>query len=46
MWCKDLTECLMKSSPDAVLEAVKGAEQRCFDVTFPISHFLSIFFTP
>ena len=31
MWCKDLTDCLMSKESD-ILEAVKGAEQRCFNV--------------
>ena len=30
MWCRDLTECL--TSGDNLEEAVKGAEQRCFQV--------------
>ena len=30
MWCRDLTECL--TSEGDVLEAVEGAEQRCFQV--------------
>ena len=42
MWCKDLTECLMKGSPDEVLEAVKGAEQRCFDVMETHAHTFSL----
>ena len=30
MWCKDLTTCL---TSDDVMEQVKQAEQRCFQVT-------------
>lgn len=30
MWCRDLTECL--TADENVLEAVKGAEERCFQV--------------
>lgn len=30
-WCCDLTECLSKEE-DEVLEAVQGAENRCFQV--------------
>ena len=31
MWCKDLTECLT-AKDNGALEAVKEAEQRCFQV--------------
>jgi len=30
MWCKDLTACL---TSDDIMEQVKQAEQRCFQVT-------------
>ena len=32
MWCKDLTQCLT-AKEDIVLEAVKEAEKRCFQVS-------------
>ncbi len=32
MWCRDLTKCLSVKDGE-VVEAVKGAEQRCFEVT-------------
>ncbi len=31
MWCRDLTNCL--TDDEDVLSAIKGAEQRCFQVT-------------
>ncbi len=30
MWCRDLTDCL--TDDEDVLSAIKGAEQRCFQV--------------
>ena len=32
MWCRDLTECL-QGDKESIAEKVKGAEQRCFDVS-------------
>ena len=31
MWCRDLTQCLT-TTDGPVIEAVKGAEDRCFEV--------------
>ena len=44
MFCRDLTECL--GAKDGVLDAVKGAEQRCFQVfkDYAISNFYLFIF--
>lgn len=36
MFCRDLTECL-STAEDSVLDAVKEAEQRCFQVSVIVS---------
>ncbi len=42
MWCRDLTDCL--TDDEDVLSAIKGAEQRCFQVPSHV-YILTVMYT-